>query len=332
MPIIRNLHTAEIEQSDPDNFLDDPWLDQGFDTTYLSDEKKVEFNKKFGLKPKPKDPFDRPVFEPKDDLKTKLLAELRNPDVVAELSERDPNWRNRNKAALIEGVIEQFRASNPFYYATEKNAVVLTRYLNNKFLHRDWLDDDAAASELFDLGRWNKDTLAEAFSACSAQGSLDVDPGSYKQLSKKEELAVIASAQLEGPAEAVIQYLEYAYSGKVPRGGSTAVVNKFRTEHPDLLNRAILFVWRASRPESLNDDIFEQFKSDLLAAHPLLTMELVEKFYQNWCKPTRRTALFPNGQPQGTIPSRDYNNMTDEELQWELSQAKAAVRKARGWD
>jgi hypothetical protein len=329
VPIVTSLRTTEIEQSDPDNFLDDPWLDQGFDTTYLSDEKKAEFNKKFGVKPKPKDPFDRPVFEPTDDLKTKLFAELRNPEVVAELSERDPNWRSRNKAALIEGVIEQFRASNPFYYATEKNAAVLTRYLNNKFLQRDWLNDDAAASELFDLGKWNKDALGEAFSACSAQGLLDVDPGSYKRLSKKEELAVIASAQLEGPAEAVIQYLEYAYSGKVPRGGSTAVVNKFRTEHPDLLNRAILFVWRASRPESLNDDIFEQFRNDLLSAHPLLTMQLTEQFYINWCKPNRRTALFPNGQEQEERTAENLDDLSDDEIEWRLKEAKEAARKTR---
>jgi|ERR1035438_1493016 hypothetical protein len=329
MPIITKLHTAEIEQTDSDNFLDDPWLDQGFDTTYLSDERKAEFNKKFGVKPKPKDPFDRPVFEPKDDLKTKLFAELRNPDVVAELSERDPNWRSRNKAALIEGVIEQFRTSNPFYYATEKNAVVLTRYLNNKFLHRDWLDDDAAANDLFDMGKWTGETLNEAFTACSNQGLLDVDPGSYKRLSKKEELAVIASSQLEGPAEAVIQYLEFAYSGKVPRGGSTAVVNRFRTENPELLNRAILFVWRASRPESLNDEIFEQFRNDLLASHPLLTMQLTEQFYINWCKPTRRTALFPNGQEQQERTVENLDDLSDDEIEWRLKEAKAAARQIR---
>jgi hypothetical protein len=330
MPIITNLHTAEIEQSDPDNFLDDPWLDAGFDQTYLSDENREAFRKKFGIKDKPKDPFDRPVFENKnEDFASRLYDSLRNPEVIEELSARDPQWRTKHKASLIDGTIERFRQANPFYHGSEKNAAVLTRFLNNKYLHRDWLEDEAAASDLFDIGKLTVETLNEAFAACSAQGLLDVDPGSYKRLSKKEELAVIASSQLEGPAEAVIQYLEYAYSGKVPRGGTTTVVNKFRTEHPDLLNRAILFVWRASRPESLNDEIFEQFRSDLLAAHPLLTMQLTEQFYINWCKPTRRTALFPNGQEQAERTVENLDDLSDDEIEWRLKEAKSAARKQR---
>ena len=324
------MHVAEIETS-LDNFVDDPWLTAGFDTTYLNDEQREAFNKKFGVEVKPKDPFDRPVSyaNGQNDFKDKLLASLHNPEVLEELSSRDPQWRTKHKASLIEATIERFRQGNPFYHSSEKNAVVLTRFLNNKYLHRDWLDEDTAASELFDIGKWTVETLNEALTSCSAHGLLDVDPGSYKRLSKKEELAVIASAQLEGPAEAVIQYLEFAYSGKVPRGGSTAVVNKFRTENPELLNRAILFVWRASRPESLNDDIFEQFRNDLLATHPLLTMELVEKFYHNWCKPTRRTALFPNGQEQEEAPAENLDDLSDDEIEWRLKEAKAAARKSR---
>jgi hypothetical protein len=318
----------EQTESAQDDFLDDPWLTPGFDQAFLSDTQKSAFRKKFNIGQNRKiDPFDRPPA-PDDSniLVGQLNALMRDSEVRDELSKRNPAWRSTYKANIIEETIAQFRAKHRDYLRTAKNAAELTHYLVETYLGgKDWLDDDAAASELFEAGKWSVETLEEAYAACTADGLLDVRVGTVRNLSQRDQLEVIATAQTEGQGAAVVRYLDFALSGRFPNDGSSlAAINRFRAENPEVINDAVLFVWRSTRAESLPEGDFEQFKLELLQAHPLLTTSLVEDFYQSWRKPYRRTPLFPNG-----LEPENLDDLSDDEIAERLRQATIASRKSR---
>jgi hypothetical protein len=69
------------------------------------------------------------------------------------------------------------------------------------------------------------------YCAYSAQGASDVEPGTARKLSRREQLEVIATAQTEGLGNAVVLYLECALQGRFPlRNGFAAALAKKQSE------------------------------------------------------------------------------------------------------
>jgi len=316
---------------DEQSALDDPWLTDTLELTGRSEGFKEAFRAKFGIKLPERSAFDvaldnRAEENPAARLKTSLNALMRSNEGRQELSERDPKWRKTYLDNIIEQTVLEFRRYVPDYFVSEWNANTLTDYLAKKYLGKDWLESDDAARELFEVDRWTVETLQEAYDACLAAGQLQVPKGNIKPLSKQQQLEVIAQAQMDGPAEAIVRYIELAM-GELPDGNNAAAVTRFRANNPKVCNEGTLFVFRNLHGNSMSDSEFAEFEQMMLARSPLLTYQQLLDGYAEFRRASKPSALFPNGRP--AVLEDDPNDLSDEELSQRILQARRAARSAR---
>lgn len=318
-----------VEEMDTE-WLSDPFLmDSNLDVSCLSPELRAKYFAKKGIKDptqhKP-DPFDSvsDPFQVRDTHKANYDDMLRNPEVLRDLAERDPQQLATWQDKAISGAIIEFRKQYPSYLKTAKNADAVTQWLAGKHLGKDYLNGDEAARELVSRGLWTPDTLGEAYRDLLRSGKLEVPKGTARQLTRKEQLEVIAVAQQEGVAAGAIRYLEIALGG-LP---NEADIAKWRSANATLWNYSLLFTWFNSRP-GISGEQFEDFRRSL-SRYPLLTVELIEKC---WADFNRGVPLAPGLEEIAQEAEQAVNpdDLSNEELNERIRKTREALRKQRGY-
>lgn len=328
----RNEMTAEEAA-----LLADPWLTETTEVNMAarSDDFRREFNKRFGTHygEDVRNSFDRELdariendVSPSVQLREAVTKLFRSDEGRRELSERDPKWRSVYLDNILEQVALEFRRRTPDYLKSDHNSEVLSWWLQKHYLNRDDLDFDDASRALFEIDKFTPETLQEAYRACLAEGLLQVPKGQIKPLSKRDELSVIAEAQMSGPADAIVKYIELAM-GELPNGASAGDVSNFRANNPLVCNQGTLFVFRNTHGYALSEGEWSDFAEMVSARSPLLTFQMLVDAYAEWKRSTRATPLYPNGRQ--AAPEDDPNDLSDDELAERILQARRAARSAK---
>lgn len=328
---------AHDEMTDVEkDILSDPFLEETTDVNFLmrSEAFQDAYRRKFRIaKPEPH-PFDVALdariendVSPSVQLRAAVTKILRSDEGRRELSERDPKWRSAYLDNILEQVALEFRRRTPDYLKSDHNLEVLSWWLQKHYLNRDDLDFDDASRALFEIDKFTPETLQEAYRACLAEGLLQVPKGQIKPLSKQDELSVIAEAQMSGPAEAIVKYIELAM-GELPNGASAADVSNFRANNPRVCNQGTLFVFRNTHGYALSEGEWSDFAETVSARSPLLTFQMLVDAYAEFRRATKSSALFPNGRVAAAQETTNPDDMTNEELAAAiLAQRRAAVRQ-----
>lgn len=198
-----------------ENWLNDPWLkDANLDTSAMSSEDKAALAAKQGRK--------QSVFETGNVWGANLVPEvikseseelremLADPEIRKELAERDPVFAQKYEEEQIEAVVTEFRRANKDYLPTDRNSETVIQSLARKHLQKDWLDTEAAASELFKLGKWTVAELTAQFKQCLRAGAVDIPRGRTRPLSRAEEADVISLVRCNDLDNAIVQFITYS--------------------------------------------------------------------------------------------------------------------------
>ena len=213
---------------------------------------------------------------------------LANPDLEAltEAAERT------NNPELVEHVLdemaarvsEDFANANPGYLQTDLNAHEIVAAMAARFLgrahvvHASGDNDDEAIRKLTMGGHWTPENLTETYKQLVAEGRLDVPPGTTKELTDRELLAV-ARLAVSDPYGAIADYVLWAL-GLDPEGSSLsekgdvlmAVLNDPR--YRELADKAVLFCWKSNRadysPTAERDELLLQHAAGRALNFPLL--------------------------------------------------------------
>lgn len=312
--------------------LDDPWLTANLELTGRSDAFRAAYRTKFGIEPPKQNDFDVALdarvisdVSPATRLKSSLHKIMRSNEGRKELSERDPHWRKAYLDNILEQTVLEFRRRSPDYFVSGWNATMLTKYLATKYLGKDWLEPDDAARELFESDKWTPETLQEAYEVQLKAGQLQVAKGKIKPLSDHQKLEVISEAQMNGPAEGIVRYIELSL-GELPNGNNTAAVSRFRANNPKVCNEATLYVFRNLHGGSLSDAEWDEFQQMMIARSPLLTYQQLLDGYAE-LRRSSKSGLSPSGP---ATAKEDLDELSDEEIAERLMQARRAAARARG--
>lgn len=316
-----------------ERLLSDPFFDanSNVDLAGFTLEERSEINRRLGRPEKKENPFDTlcpDVITNTRSPREEYAEMLRDPEVRAELAQRDPRFAEQYEAEEIERIVAEFRRKNPDYIKTERNADAVIGALAKAHLGKDWLDNEDAAAELYRAGHWSVDELTKQFKAYLKAGLLDVSRGQTKELTKAEKLDVIAAIRESCPEVAIVRYLTHAFGGKLPYEFHGP--RQFMATYPQLCSKAALFVWLNSRV-GLDQDEFAEFQKSQLSRTPLLTFELIDDAWRAWQESKRRSHLFSavDDFKQRTAEPEDLDHLTDAELDRRLLQARKEARQSR---
>jgi len=274
-----------VEEMDSE-WLSDPFLmDSNLDVSCLSPELRAKYFAKKNIKDPAQhkaDPFDavNDPFQARDTLKTDFASLLKDPEIQRELAERDPSQVKNWQDSVSEQVVAEFLRKTPDYLRTDKNYEAIIRFLATKFLNKNWLESEDAIRELVAHGSFTTENLGQAHQELLRRGQLDVPKGSVRNLSRKEQLAVLAVAQQHSLPEAVIRYVEIALGGfpdfdPFDRFNMDAEAIAWRAANAQILNFAVLWVWFNTK-SGVSSEQFEEFRKSL-SRYGLLTLELVDQ-------------------------------------------------------
>ncbi|MGC1871972.1 MAG: hypothetical protein WA700_13540 [Acidobacteriaceae bacterium] len=313
---------TQPQESAENEFLNDPFLDAttNLDLSGMSAETVTAMNKKFNRVEKKRDDGFGLNPEIIRDPREEYRALLADPDVRAELAQRDPTFAKRYETEEIERVVAEFRRKNPSYLMTDHNADTVIQSLAKSETGTDWLSNDAAAALLWRSGKWTVDRLTAEFRKCLQAGLLDVPRGAAKILSETEELRVIARLRTGDIPGAILLFVELSFAGKLPAYRSA---EKFLAEQPELASKAALFVWANNQP-SLNIEEFEQFQNEKLSGVRLLTYDMIDRAWNGWQTGQLLDNLYPNANGSNPQPTESENldDLSDQELDRRLLQAR----------
>ena len=311
--------------------LSDPFLSETVDVNFAARSEAFQdaYRRKFGIaKPEPH-PFDvaldnRINQDPKAVFTGKLNAMMRDPSVRNELMERDPKFRQKWKGNLIEQEAARFRQSCPDYHVSQWNYEILTDWLARNLLDRGGLDSDEAVDLLWEANLWTAENLKVAYLKCLEAGGLQVKPGMTRNLTQQEELEIISIAQMNGPADAIVRFIELSLGELPGDNNSASAVARFRAQNPAACNRATLWVFRQLRANGLTDSNWQDFAETVSARNPLLTFAMLDEEYIEWSRSTKPT----NGRAR-TQESENLDDLSDEEIAQRLVQARRAAARVR---
>lgn len=310
-----------------DDWLNDPFLDATTDVSNLSAEQQRKFRAKFGIPEPRKDDFDNLNPQIVRSPRAEYAAMMEDPEIRRELAARDPRFAEEFEKDQVEATVAEFRKRNPGYLKSERNATAVIQALAKRHLAKDWLDNDDAAAELYRAGHWTVAALEAQFKTCLRAGLLDVPRGETKELTRDEQLDVIASIRESHPEVAVIRFLTHAFNGSLPFEFHTP--RQFMAAYPTLCSKAALFVWQHSQV-GLDRDAFAEFCRAKLAHTPMLTFEMIDRAWNDWNEGRRKSHLFGavDTLRQNTEPE-DLDSLSDEEINRRWNQAIRERQKRR---
>jgi hypothetical protein len=302
------------------------------------------WRKKFGVDPPKRSSFDEALdariendVSPSVHLREAVTKLLRSEEGRRELSERDPKWKQKLQASLMEEEAERFRTLCPDYFVSEWNHEVIVDWLARNLLNRGGLDVEEAQERLWDAGLWTAENLRTAYLACLEAGGLQVQPGKMRKLTKQEELEVIAIGQMNpgvfgqmsGVEAAISRFLELSLGNWPDDLNSAAAVVRFQAQNPAVCNTAVLWVFRQLRANGLTDENWNDFAEMVSVRSPLLTFKMLEDAFIEWSRSTKPSPLFSNGSAAAKESREDLDELSDEEIAERLVQARRAAARAR---
>jgi len=239
---------------------------------------------------------------------------LKNPDpeIVAELSSRDPNFREYFIDDLTKRVGAEFRAANPAYRATDRNVSTLLKCLGKRHLEgSEFLDNDQIMDALAEQGHFTVANLTAAYRSLLTAGKLDVPAGQTRALTKQERLDVLSMIRVGEIENAVSQYAYYAFGGNLPHFDSP---RDFLRSYPQLASEAAMWVWSQNRTDITPED-FRAFRAVKLNRIPVLTIGLINQAWDEY-RLERKAAqnIPPEPEPLtrnqiDELPEEEFNNL-----------------------
>ena len=119
------------------------------------------------------------------------------------------------------------------------------------------------------------------------------------------------------------QYLSYAM-GDAQDGSLKTMAGaiRWRAQHADICNEACFFVWKATRPDVSENEI-ARFLPELKASQPVLSYNVIEKFYGSWT--TRNLLVDLAQQPLPAEEPANLESLSDLEIArlWSASRLEA---------
>ncbi len=321
-----------VEEMD-NEWLDDPFLqDANLDTSCISPDLREKYYAKTGIKDPNKrkpDPFDSvsDPFQARDTHKANYDAMLRDPEILRDLAERDPNELTKWQDSVGEQVVAEFLRKTPHYMRTDSNRDAITRFLAKKFLDKDWLDSEDAIRELVSHGSFTVENLGEAYRELLRRGKLDVPRGHFKQLNRREQLETIAIARQQGLPAGALHYLRIAVGDSLP--DDDAGIARWRAENANVWNFCMMFVWFNSRP-GISSENFDVFRQRVLSRYPMLDFDLIEKC---WADFNRGVPVTHNLEAIAEQAEQAINpdDLSDAELAERIRETREKLRQQRGW-
>jgi hypothetical protein len=243
-------------------------------------------------------------------LNIKKLLENPDPELIADLSERDPKFKAYFIEDLTKRVGAEFRAKNPQYQTTDRNTSTLLKFLGKKYLEASQLlDDDLIMDQLAEQGFFTVENLTGAYQALLAAGKLDVPVGLTRALTKKERLDTLSMIRVGDIENAVVQYLIYSFGGRPPKFNSP---RDFLSSHPKLASEAALWCWSQTRTD-LTPEIFREFRATKLDHLSLLTISLINQAWSEFREELK--SVTPAQEPEPELTSREIDALPDADFE-----------------
>jgi hypothetical protein len=265
------------------------------------------------------------IRSPKDE----FTEMMKDPSVRAELARRDPVFMEQYKADEAEEIMLAFRRLRPEYVRSQKNASAMFRTMAQKYLGKDYLNNEETLGDLQEAGYWTVDKIDETYQALLRAGRLDVPPKTSRELTHEEKLDVIAAIRTGDVEYAVIQYVTYAFGGNLPEDYLDP--RDFLKKNASLASKAVLFCWFHLKAGTVDSDEFKEFHAKKLSRVPLLTVQLVEDAWRAW-KETKKRPSFLFGtavsepEPQTPQEPEDLDSLPDAEIDRRILQARKVAR------
>jgi hypothetical protein len=248
---------------------------------------------------------------------------------IEELSRRDPAFKVRLDNAKMEEITLEFTRGNRAYVSNASNFNKMLRQMGKKYLDVPNLDNMSDGIEqLYKAGHWNVADLNETFRVLTKAGQLEVEYGTYKELTKAEKLSVIADVRACDFVGALGKYLKYSFDGCEP---STTDGRSFSAEHSELVTKAVWFVWSEARAGALTSSELTEFKKHM-GKHQIITIKLLEDAYPHWqaAASTRQSISEPEVvQSEPELTREQLEKLTPEELDARIREEQRAYLRGR---
>jgi hypothetical protein len=243
-------------------------------------------------------------------LKIKKLLENPDPELIAELSERDPKFKAYFIEDLTKRVGAEFRAKNPTYQTTDRNTSTLLKFLGKRHLEAsEFLDDDAIMDTLAEQGFFTADNLTAAYQSLLTTGKLDVPAGQTRSLTKQERLDVLSMIRTGEVENAVVQFVVYSFGGRLPKFESQ---RDFLRSHPKLASEAAMWVWANNRTD-VTPQMFREFRTQKLDHLSVLTIALINSAWEEFRED--RKAIAQQEPPAPELSRSDIDDLPDAEFE-----------------
>ncbi|MBS1816211.1 MAG: hypothetical protein JSS87_15175 [Acidobacteria bacterium] len=239
---------------------------------------------------------------------------LKNPDpeFLKMAAERDPKLRRELDDAEAAEVAKEFLAKNPRYYASNPNFDAIVSFLGEQYLGNS--NEDAADTELalYRAGHWTVENLTSAYQSLLKLGHLEVPKGAVRELTSKEKTAVLSAVRAGDIEGAVIDYVTYAYGGKLPKYSSQ---REFLAQNSELVGKASVFVFSHTRTD-VAPSRWAEFRHRI-ARIPMLTLPVLESAWDRFCEERAArpaSVVTPTEEENKQDESFDFDNLPIEEL------------------
>lgn len=304
--MIDSQPVQQIIDSAPDPFISGAILD----TTGYSQETL----KKMGLtRPEQKSDDSWGGIDVRRSEQGQTLSEfLANPDAesLEEIARYDPSIRERLAEDKTDQITIEFRNTNKAYLSTDTNSTNLIQGMAKKYLKADWLEDSDAIRKCYEDGVWTVANLTAMFKQLLAGGRLEVAEGSFKELSTEEKNDVVACIRSGDMAEAVMQYVKYSHSGRIPQYKSA---RDFLARNPELSKRAACFVFFHATA-GIDAQVYKKFLREKVSQITLPTVDSLRSAWTAYALEGDLSAAAPQSSAPKAQAPINLDDLSTEEI------------------